>query len=174
MRETRFPKKNRHVIRLRACAKINLDLRIIGKRQDGYHELCTLMHTIELQDDLEMKLLDRAEIQLRCTGFRGVPEGRDNLAYRAADAMLAAFAPEAGIAIHLHKRIPMGSGLGGGSSDCACVIRGLAKLLALRIDHDQLVRIAGRLGSATVLLLHSPCQRSGSRESDWSRDHSPP
>ena len=142
------------MIHLRAYAKINLDLRIIGKRDDGYHEIQTLMQTIDLWDDLKIQRSWRQGIQLRCVGLKGVPAGAENLAYRAADALLSSSIPNAGVTITIHKRIPMGAGLGGGSSDAAAVLRGINQLMKLRLSSHRLSSIASKLGSDIPYFLH--------------------
>ncbi len=143
------------MIHLHAYAKVNLDLRIIGKRHDGYHEIQSLMQTIDLGDGLEIGLSRTPGIRLRCLGLQKVPADSENLAYRAAEALLSrTAAAHTGVTLTLRKRIPLGAGLGGGSSDSAAVLRGLNKLLRLRFSDNALAEIASTIGSDVPFFLH--------------------
>ncbi|MBI2837968.1 MAG: 4-(cytidine 5'-diphospho)-2-C-methyl-D-erythritol kinase [Acidobacteria bacterium] len=142
-------------IRTRAHAKINLDLRIAGRRPDGFHEIETLMQTIGLHDELVIRRTDTPGVKLECVGLPGTPDGPDNLVYRAAESLLSLAAVSSGLQIRLIKRIPMGAGLGGGSSDCAAVILSLNALLRLRLPLHELEQIAARLGSDVPFFLHN-------------------
>ena len=128
-----------------APAKLNLFFELISKRDDGYHNISTVMQTIDLFDEL---LLRRGEtgVELESTGL-DVPTEEGNLVWRAAKLFLRRFAPDIGVRIRLVKRIPLGAGLGGGSSDAAATLVGLDRLLDLGIDADEMRRIAATLGS---------------------------
>ena len=127
----------------RAYAKINLTLEILGKRPDGYHEIVTMMHTVELHDTLTFRL-DR-EVNLASDN----PEmtAPDNLILRAARELQTQTDVHLGADIHLEKRIPMASGLGGGSSDAACALRTLNKLWKLDLTTERLSEIGAHIGS---------------------------
>ena len=158
----------------KAYAKINLALDITGIQENGYHTVDMIMQTINLHDDLEISLNDTGRINLAVTGDEAVrgeltEQGtdRDNLAYRAATAFFkelenkkdgsrfvgtGAGAAGVGIAgagadIKLHKRIPSGAGLGGGSSDAAEVLKGLNELTGSLLTEEELKDIAAKLGS---------------------------
>jgi 4-diphosphocytidyl-2-C-methyl-D-erythritol kinase len=134
-------------VRLRAPAKINLSLRILGRRPDGYHELRTVFQSVSLCDELEVDFTTggRRKVRLDCD----VPElnGPSNLAYRAADELLATGNWRGSVAIRLKKKIPSGAGLGGGSSDAGAVLRALARLLMPAPRRQDLFEVAARLGS---------------------------
>ncbi len=132
-------------LRILAPAKLNLFLELVSRRADGYHDLSTVMQTVDLFDELA---LSRAEsgVELVTTGL-DVPQGRQNIVWRAADLFLERFAPGMGVRIALAKRIPAGSGLGGGSSDAASTLVGLNRLLGLRLGSAELQRLAAVLGS---------------------------
>ena len=142
------------MIRAKAFAKINLDLRILGRRDDGYHELRTLMQTVSLHDTLTFSRSRRPGIVLRCRGAAGMSGGPDNLVYRAAQAVLRRCPGGAGVSITLEKRIPIGAGLGGGSSDCARTLAALNHLFGLRLGAAALAQMAGELGSDVPFFLH--------------------
>lgn len=136
-----------------ACpAKINLGLRVLGRRADGYHEIVTIFQAIDLEDRLEAAA--SPALALTCDDPR-VPTGRSNLVLRAADA-LRRLRPEAagrGARFHLRKAIPAGGGLGGGSSDAAGAILLLDRLWDLRLSAEDRGRVASSLGSDVVFFL---------------------
>jgi 4-diphosphocytidyl-2-C-methyl-D-erythritol kinase len=136
---------------LHAPAKINLRLKIRGKRADGYHEIETLMQRIGLRDTL--RLSPRPDgIELVCPGH---PElaGEHNLAVRALDLLSRELGRPLSFRIHLTKRIPWGAGLGGGSSDAAAVLRGVNDRLGRPVSPERLARLAARLGSDVPFFL---------------------
>ncbi len=135
----------------RCFAKVNLGLRVIGRRPDGYHDLVTTLQSIDLHDDLRLEAADR--ISLEVEGEIEVPAGESNLVMRAARA-LEGIAPGRGARIVLHKRIPAGSGLGGGSSNAAVTLMGLDRLWGTGLAREALGRIAGDLGADVPFFLH--------------------
>ena len=132
-------------MKVRAYAKINLGLHVLGKRPDGYHNIETVFRLINLYDELEMVQndggihfsSDRAEL----------PSDGTNLCLRAAILLRDLTGCHTGVEMTLTKRIPIGAGLGGGSSDAAAVLRGLTKLWSLDINADELQTISSTLGS---------------------------
>src|SRR5258706_10016358 len=114
-------------ITLPAFAKINLSLRVLGRRADGYHEIDTVFQTISLYDTITLTVTDSPEIVLSCDD-RSLPTGAGNLVYRAAESLRVRFAPGRGARIRLEKRIPAEAGLGGGSADAAVTLIGFAHL----------------------------------------------
>lgn len=132
-------------VTLRACAKLNLTLLVLGKRPDGYHELETLFEKIDLADDVTVALMNEPGIRLQ-TGAP-LPTDARNLAYRAAAAVLEQLPSPPGVAIQLTKRIPIGAGLGGGSSDAAAVLQALRQLLELKWLKSRWQAIARGLGA---------------------------
>ena len=136
-------------VRVRALAKINLDLRVLGRRSDGYHELRTIFQTISLGDRLEIAFKPgrRTEISL---ADDTIP---DNLVLRAARAAMEAMGAKGRVEMRLEKRIPMGAGLGGGSSDAAAVLLALPVLAGREIAIPELCRIGRELGSDVPFFL---------------------
>jgi 4-diphosphocytidyl-2-C-methyl-D-erythritol kinase len=135
-----------HSITLAAPAKINLSLRILGKRPDGFHELETLMVPLTLSDEIEIAHGQGKEVMLTCND-PDLPTGSDNLCVKAVEAFREEVGLNDGITISLLKRIPHGAGLGGGSSDAAAVLKGLNDLFDHPLVEEELHRIASRLGS---------------------------
>jgi 4-diphosphocytidyl-2-C-methyl-D-erythritol kinase len=127
----------------RSFAKINLHLEVVGRRPDGFHDLRTVFQTVDLHDLLTVEAGE--ELVLRVEG--AAPLGAENLVHRAATAFLKRWAPGAGAVLTLEKRIPLGGGLGGGSSDAATTLLALSDLLGVRPPRRELVEVARRLGA---------------------------
>jgi 4-diphosphocytidyl-2-C-methyl-D-erythritol kinase len=145
-----------------APAKVNLRLRVLDRRTDGYHDIDTLFQAIDLTDEVSVELRDSG-ITLDVDGPDLGPVA-DNLAHRAAQRLATSTGFRGGIAVRLTKRIPAGAGLGGGSSDAAAVLRCLTKLLDIP-DGDPRVRAAAeQLGSdVPFFLTGGPLARGGGR-----------
>ena len=139
-----------------APAKINLTLRILDRRPDGFHNLWSIMQTVALEDEVQIRLrADRQDVRLRCDAAQ-LAADQTNLVYRAAAEMLARAQESIGLDIELRKRIPMGAGLGGGSSDAAATIIGLNHLLQLRWTPAQMADAGQSLGSDVPFFLFAP------------------
>jgi 4-diphosphocytidyl-2-C-methyl-D-erythritol kinase len=134
-------------IEIFAPAKINLVLRVCGRRSDGYHEIETVMQKLDLADRLLLeKKSGSRDIILRCPGT-DLPEGEDNLVFKAAVAFFNFTGILAGVRITLEKRIPVAAGLGGGSSDAAAALIGLNALFCADLPEDDLLGIAALIGA---------------------------
>ncbi len=138
-------------LRLNAYAKVNLSLDVLGRRPDGYHEVETVLHTLELHDTVVLREAE-AGIRVVCH-HRGVPADEHNLVFRTAQLLREACGVDRGVEIEVRKRIPPASGLGGGSSDAAVTLLGLAQMWKLRLDHGQLVELAAQVGSDVAFFL---------------------
>lgn len=131
-------------MRTLAHAKLNLFLRVVGRRPDGFHELETVFQSIDLADVLTVEPAD----DLRLSGGSAeAPPGPENLVLRAAAALREAAGGRRGAAIHLEKRVPVGAGLGGGSSDAAAALLALNRLWGLDFPPERLAALAAALGS---------------------------
>jgi len=128
-----------------APAKINLYLHVVGRRTDGFHELEMLMAPISLGDTLEIDLIPSG-IEFTCSD-PALSDAQDNLATRAARLFLDEFKLTTGVRIHLEKKVPVGAGLGGGSSDAATVLLVLRQLTRNNCPDSKLAELASRLGS---------------------------
>jgi len=131
-------------VRVKALAKINLDLRVLGKRPDGYHELRTIFQTISLADTLDIRFTPGRRTSIELEDSHAIP---DNLAVRAARLVLEAARVTGRVEMHLEKRIPMGAGLGGGSSDAAAVLLALPVLAGRVLPVEVLCPLAQQMGS---------------------------
>jgi 4-diphosphocytidyl-2-C-methyl-D-erythritol kinase len=146
------PFAGEEVHRETAWAKINLGLKILRRRPDGYHDLCTIMQSVDLADQLHFYRAEQD--QLSCSDS-ALSTGPDNLVLRAVVLFRSRWTtPGPGFHIHLVKHIPMGAGLGGGSADAAAALRGLNYLCGNPLDPHTLSTLAGQLGSDVPFLLN--------------------
>ncbi len=145
---------------IRTPAKVNLFLEVLARRPDGYHDLATLMIAVSLYDTLEIRRVAGSEIRLECDQ-PGLSVGPDNLVHRAAVLVRERFGRQQGLDIRLCKRIPMGAGLAGGSSDAAAILAGLDRLFELGLSQAELAALGGELGSDVPFF--SPPRRRGAR-----------
>lgn len=136
--------------RVRALAKINLDLRVLGKRPDGYHELRTIFQTISLADTIDIAFTPARRTSIELADAWNIP---DNLVVRAAHLALDAMRATGKIEMRLTKRIPMGAGLGGGSSDAAAVLLALPVLAGRIVPLERLCELSAQLGSDLTFFL---------------------
>jgi 4-diphosphocytidyl-2-C-methyl-D-erythritol kinase len=131
----------------RSFAKLNLHLQVVGRRADGYHELRTVFQSIDLHDLVTLELGGQGARLEVAEGPPELPRDARNLAVRAAAAFLERFAPGAGVRVGLRKRLPLGGGLGGGSSNAATVLLGLRDLLGVPARIGDLEPLARALGA---------------------------
>lgn len=147
-----------------APAKLNLFLEVLAKRADGYHEIETLMVTVNLYDTLSLREGTSSGVAFRCTaaerfGLFGhspqsqLPRGRENLVVQAAELLREYTGVRQGVEILLQKRIPLAAGLAGGSSDAAAALVGLNRFWNLGLRQEQLCELAARLGSDVAFFL---------------------
>lgn len=139
------------MIRLTARAKVNLFLAVRGVRPDGCHELETVFQALDLADEIELELQPEG---LRVSSHHpDLPDGEENLCWRAAALLQQRMASQKGVELRLTKRIPVGAGLGGGSSDAAAVLRGLNRLWELDLDEQALQQLGASLGADVAFFL---------------------
>lgn len=140
----------------KAYAKINISLDVTARRNDGYHDMAMIMQTVSLCDDVRLSFCEGDTISAR-TNLHFIPGDERNLAVRAAKKYFEAIdEPERGLCIHIHKRIPVGAGMGGGSADAAAVLRGLNRAFDNRLSAEQLEELAAEVGSDVAF-----CVRGG-------------
>ncbi|MGN1096172.1 MAG: 4-(cytidine 5'-diphospho)-2-C-methyl-D-erythritol kinase [Eubacteriales bacterium] len=138
-----------------APAKINLCLGVISRRDDGYHNIASVMQTVGLCDKVMLSSSETKgkRLSVVCRGEEA-PEGEKNIAYRAAEAFLErAGIDKYDISVEIEKRIPVRSGLGGGSSDAAATLNGLNFLFGMRFNEDELMEIGARIGADVPFLI---------------------
>jgi 4-diphosphocytidyl-2-C-methyl-D-erythritol kinase len=142
-------------VRIPAYAKINLRLEVLGKRNDGYHELRTVFQTVSLHDTLYFRPSRRPGLFLTIQGNDELSQEtvEKNLVYRAVDALRSEFKQRPGVEITLKKNIPAGRGLGGGSSDAAAALLGYLQFLGEKIEATRLLAIAAGLGADVPFFL---------------------
>jgi 4-diphosphocytidyl-2-C-methyl-D-erythritol kinase len=149
-------------MKLLAPAKLNLCLKIVGKLPDGYHLVDSLMVAVSLYDEIRIhRSKKRVGISLQCD-HPEVPRGEKNIVFQAARLLLEANKIDEGVRIVIRKRIPIGSGLGGGSSDAAATLLGLDRLFRLNSSRKTLARLASRLGADVPFFVEgSPARARG-------------
>lgn len=133
-------------MRLRAMAKINLGLDILGKRPDGYHEVRMIMQTVNLYDTLELTKEDRPGIRMS-TNRHFLPVNDDNLCVKAARLLMEEFSLPGGISIYLQKRIPVAAGMAGGSTDAAAVLYAMNQMYELKLSQKELMKRGVLIGA---------------------------
>jgi len=133
-------------VRLYAPAKVNFRLDVLSRRPDGYHELRMIMQRIDLCDEIEISLHQGAGISLSCL-HPYIPQDKRNIVWKAAAEILNCFGKDVGIKIQMKKNIPVGAGLGGGSSDAATTLMGLNDLLGTGLTDQQITSIGLKLGA---------------------------
>jgi len=150
---------------LYAPAKVNLHLRVLGKRPDGYHEIETVFERIALFDKITLRSLKKNRIEISCDN-PGVPKGKSNLAYRAAALLRDEFGITKGVGIRIVKRIPIAAGLGGGSSDAACILTGLNRFWRLGLSVGELSMLGKKLGADVPFFIGNASFAAGKGRGD--------
>lgn len=133
-------------IELKALAKINLGLDVLGKRENGYHDVRMIMQSIYLYDDVKIERKTAPGIELSSNLFF-LPTGDGNIAYKAAQMLIEEFGIEEGVRITLHKHIPVAAGMAGGSSNAAAVLFGMNRLFGLKLSRQELMERGVKLGA---------------------------
>lgn len=133
-------------MRLQAFAKINLGLDVLGKREDGYHEVRMIMQTIRMYDQVDMRKSVEPGIHLT-TNKKYIPVDEDNLVWRAAKLMMDTCGIIEGVSIHLHKVIPVAAGMAGGSSDAAATLVGMNRLFHCGLSKEKLMELGVQIGA---------------------------
>jgi len=139
------------------AAKVNLSLHVFGPRPDGYHDVETVLHTVGLWDRLHLTRLPEAGRIVLEVNAAAVPPDESNLCCRAAALLAKHVRPSSGVAIRLEKAIPVRAGLGGGSSDAAATLVGLARLWACQHEAEALPELAAQIGADVPFFLRGGC-----------------
>lgn len=147
------------MITTRAYAKINLTLEVLGRRDDGYHEIASILQTVSLYDTLTFEEAEAISFDCDRPGLAA----RDNLVVRAAHLLREAAGVSRGAAITLAKRIPVSAGLGGGSADAGATLLSLNRLWGLELSREDLLPIAARIGSDVPFFLYGGTARVSGR-----------
>ncbi len=136
-------------VKEKAYAKINLYLNVVGKREDGFHDIETVMHSLNLSDDVTVMHTSSGKRSVRVivNGNRRLPTDSKNLVYSAAELYLSRLSLSEGVTVKLDKRIPISAGLAGGSSDAAATLRAINKLFGRLVTDKALIEMAAELGS---------------------------
>jgi len=132
---------------VRVPGKINLQLSVGPLQKDGYHELATVFQSVSLYDELTLTVLDSDEIVIESDGKSGIPDGKENLAFRAAELMRRSFEIESGIAIKIKKEIPIAGGMAGGSANAGATIVGIDSLFGLGLNRNEMEKLGSEIGA---------------------------
>lgn len=138
---------------LKSPAKINLFLEVLRKREDGYHQILSLIQAVDLCDELVLQKKETGVV-ISCD-YPDCPTDESNLAFKAASLLLEGEKIEEGVSIHIKKKIPISAGLGGGSSNAAATLKGINRLYQLQLPDKKLHALACRIGSDVPFFLHS-------------------
>jgi 4-diphosphocytidyl-2-C-methyl-D-erythritol kinase len=144
-----------NVVTLKAPAKINLCLSVLGRRPDGYHDVEMLMQMVGLFDEVTVAARDSAGVRISCDSD-AIPPGEDNIAWKAGHALLKRAAPGSGLSITVRKAIPVAAGLGGGSSDAAAVLAAGNAVLGIGLNREELAGIGAKLGMDVPFFFYGP------------------
>lgn len=143
-------------ILMKAHAKINLGLDVVRRRADGYHDVCMIMQSLDLSDDVFLESIPDDEIRLT-TNLASLPDDESNLAYKAARLMKEEYQIEQGVAVSIQKRIPVAAGMAGGSTDAAAVLRGMNELFELGLSVEELQKTGVKLGADVPYCVMGGC-----------------
>ncbi|MBU4418754.1 MAG: 4-(cytidine 5'-diphospho)-2-C-methyl-D-erythritol kinase, partial [Candidatus Omnitrophica bacterium] len=158
-------KQSSSVLAIKSFAKLNLYLQVLNKRKDSFHNLSTLFARIDLADTLIFRKRPDGSIKIKCDN-RQVPKDKTNLCYRAAALLKQELNLSLGIEIELKKYIPVGAGLGGGSTNAASVLLGLNRFWNLGLPKTRLVNLGAKLGSDVPFFMHQAKFALGSQRGD--------
>ena len=150
---------------LKSPAKLNVFLKVLAKRPDGYHDLETVFERIDLCDEIRLTANKTGKIKILCDHPQ-VPAGPKNLAYKAALMLQKKFGVREGVVVKIHKRIPVAAGLAGGSSNAATTLLGLNKIWQLGLSQAHLVRLGAQIGSDVPFFLHQTSWALGQGRGD--------
>ena len=135
-----------HTLTLKALAKINLGLDVLGRRDNGYHDVRMVMQTIYLYDNVTLTRIEEPRIQVE-TNLSYLPVDENNIAYKAAKLLIDEFGIQEGVHIKLEKRIPVAAGMAGGSSNAAAVLVGMNRMFDLGLSQSELMERGVSLGA---------------------------
>ena len=133
-------------LELKALGKINLGLDVLGRRENGYHDVRMVMQTVYLYDKIRMEKIEEPKIELT-TNLYYLPVNENNLAYQAAKLLMDEFEIKEGVEIHLEKHIPVAAGMAGGSSNAAAVLYGMNQMFSLGLSREELMKRGVSLGA---------------------------
>lgn len=133
-------------IKLKALAKINLGLDVLGKRENGYHDVRMVMQTITLHDKIKITKIESDKVEVRSNLYY-LPNNENNIAYKAAQMLRDEFNIKEGVRIRLDKQIPVAAGMAGGSANAAAVLKGMNRLFNLRLNQQELMDRGVQLGA---------------------------
>ncbi|MBI2487080.1 MAG: 4-(cytidine 5'-diphospho)-2-C-methyl-D-erythritol kinase [Deltaproteobacteria bacterium] len=139
-------------ITLLSPAKINLTLEVLERRTDGYHEIRSIMQPVNLFDEVKVEIEEGKGVEIESTGLK-IPQGEENIAWKAADIFIKEKGFNIRVKVSINKKIPLGAGLGGGSSNASAVLVGLNRITK-RLSEDELLKLSPRIGADVAFFIH--------------------
>ncbi len=158
-------------MKLKSYGKINLSLEVLNKRDDGYHNIDTIMQFVDIYDELTIDTSPGSDLEIHCN-IEDFPRGKDNLIYIAWNKLKDLYKDNPGIVVKVEKNLPMAAGMGGGSSNCACMMQGLNSLWNLKLTKEELQRIGSEIGSDIPFFFEEDTLRAKQKGFDFERFNS--
>ncbi|WP_300410026.1 4-(cytidine 5'-diphospho)-2-C-methyl-D-erythritol kinase [Lagierella sp.] len=155
-------------MKFKSYGKINLSLEVLNKREDGYHNIDTIMQFVDIYDELDIEKTFGKELEIQCD-LVDFPKGEDNLIYKAWEKLKGLYSGNPGIAVKVKKNLPIAAGMGGGSSNCASMMEGLNRLWKLGLSKEQLQRLGGEIGSDIPFFFEEDTLRARGRGFDFEK-----
>lgn len=137
----------------KAYGKINLSLDVIGRRENGYHDVSMVMQTVDIYDIIAIRKLEGEDVINLTTDVDNLPVNEDNIVYKAIKFVKEKYKINAGVSAHIEKHLPIAAGMGGGSADAAAALRGMNRLFSLGLDSGELEKIGVNLGADVPFLI---------------------
>lgn len=156
----RYKGRTMQSLTLQAPAKVNLRLEVLDRRSDGYHNLINIMERVNILDEIDIKIVEKG-LSVECD-HEAVPPDEENIAFKALKEILAYSSRNVGVEVKIKKNIPVASGMGGGSSNAAAVIKGINQMLKLKLSKEKLLQIGTKVGAdVPFFLFEAPAVAEG-------------
>ena len=137
----------------KAYGKINLSLDVLGRREDGYHDVSMVMQTVDIYDVITLSKIEGKDEIVLTTDVEGLPTGEGNIVYKAIKLIKEEYGIDTGVSAHIEKHLPIAAGMGGGSADAAAALRGMNRLFELGLKSERLEELGVRLGADVPFLI---------------------
>ena len=148
-----FRKRIMDRVEERAYGKINLSLDVLGRRENGYHDVSMVMQTVDIYDVISLNKLESDSEIILTANIDTLPLDETNIVYKAVKLIKEEYGIDTGVSVHIEKHLPIAAGMGGGSSDCAATLRGVNRLFELGLSDEKLEELGVRLGADVPFLI---------------------
>ncbi|MDO5017904.1 MAG: 4-(cytidine 5'-diphospho)-2-C-methyl-D-erythritol kinase [Lagierella massiliensis] len=150
----------------KSYGKINLSLEVLSKRNDGFHDIDTIMQFVDIYDEIAIEVTNSHKLEIICD-LDGFPKDESNLIYKGWDSLRGLYGGNPGIRVTVNKNLPMAAGMGGGSSNCACVMEALNEIWKLGLSKEKLEEISSNIGSDVPYFFENKTLRAKGRGVDF-------